>query len=135
VKKNQGKKRSTLPSRKKYEEANPVVSFKVSKELYDRLQVAKEKESMSYTDILKVGLGLIEVKMRAEEEVREEGKIDGYDLAEYVYKFSFPCSVCGKPVVLDTEEKKEPLVPMLRFLIKDTTDAQSLFRNQRSGTA
>ncbi len=105
------------PSRKKYEEANPVISFRVSKELYDRLQVAKEKESMSYTDILKVGLGLIEVKMRAEEEVREEakeeGQIDGYDLAEYVYKFSFPCSACGKPVVLDTEEKKEPIRKLL----------------------
>ena len=104
------KKRSTLPSRKKYDEANPVVSFRVSKELYDRLQVAKEKESMSYTDILKVGLGLIEVKMRAEEEIREqaydEGREKGITDAIEVYMVTYPCSVCGKPIELDTPEEK-----------------------------
>jgi len=107
------KQRRNPPSRKRYEQDNPVVSCRLPREIYDRLRVAKEKEGMSYADIFKVGLGLLEVKMRAEEEVREEareeGKIDGYDLAEYVYKFSFPCSVCGKPIVLDTEEKKEPI--------------------------
>jgi len=104
------KKRSTLPSRKKYEEANPVVSFRVSKELYDRLQVAKEKESMSYTDILKVGLGLFEVKMRAEEEIRgqayDEGWEKGITSAIEVYMVTYLCSVCGKPIELDSPEQK-----------------------------
>jgi hypothetical protein len=107
------KQRSTTPSRKRYEKAKPVISLRVPKELHDRMLVAKEKEGMSYTDILKAGLGMFEVKIRAEEEVRQdaydEGQLNGYELAESVYKVTFPCKACGKPITVEDEATKEAI--------------------------
>lgn len=107
------KQRTNPPSRKKYEENNPVISFRVSKELHDRLQIAKEKERMSYTDVLKAGLGLIVVKMKAEERKRQEiwdkGWEKGIAEAEEAYAITFPCSVCGEVIYVDTDDKKEAI--------------------------
>ena len=43
------------PSRVKYEQKRPTVSFGISKELYDRLQAVKEAEGKSATEVLKMG--------------------------------------------------------------------------------
>lgn len=101
------------PSRKRYEEAHPVFSVRVPKEIDDRIQAVKEKEGLSNTDILKVALGLIEVKVRAEEEVRreaydegwEKGVNEAWDLLEVTY----PCSKCGEELTVDTEEEKKAI--------------------------
>jgi hypothetical protein len=49
-------KAKKTPSRIKYEQSHPTVSFRVSREFYDRLQAVKEAEGRSYTDALKVGV-------------------------------------------------------------------------------
>lgn len=107
------KSKRKSPSREKYERNNPVVSHRIPKELHDRLQVAKEKEGLSYTDILKIALGLLEPKIRAEKEVRAEayqqGHISGYALAESVYKITYPCSICKKIMEVTTEEEKRAI--------------------------
>ena len=54
AKKNNRKK---SPSKIRYEQNNPTVSFRVSREPYDRLQA----EGKSYVDILKTGLGLMDL--------------------------------------------------------------------------
>ena len=53
-----GKKNMT-PSRVKYEQKHPTVSFRVSKDLDDRLLAVKEAEGKSSTDVLRVGAGLL----------------------------------------------------------------------------
>lgn len=115
-----GKAKRKSPSREKYERNNPVVSHRVPKELHDRLQAAKEKEGLSYTDILKMGLGLLEPKIRAEKEVRAEayhqGHIRGYTLAESVYKITYPCSICKEMIEVRAEETKRAI---RRFLINE----------------
>ena len=101
------------PSRKRYEEDNPVVSCRVPKELYNRLRAIKKAEGKSMADVLKAGLGLFEVKVRAEKEVRQEaydeGHINGYELAESEYKVTYPCSICGKSIEVTTEEEKKAI--------------------------
>lgn len=115
-----GKAKRKSPSREKYERNNPVVSHRVPKELHDRLQAAKEKEGLSYTDILKMGLGLLEPKIRAEkgvwDEAYERGHISGYTLAESVYKITYPCSICKKTIEVRAEETKRAI---RRFLINE----------------
>lgn len=114
-----GKKKKS-PSRAKYERSHPTRSFRTSKELDDRIEAVKKAENMSLTDIVKVAVGLIEVKVRAEEEVRreayDEGKLNGYELAESVYKVTYPCSICGKPMEVTTEEEKKAI---RRFMIEN----------------
>jgi predicted CopG family antitoxin len=72
------KKRKT-PSRIKYEQSHPTVSFRVSKELYDRLQSVKKAEGKSIAEVLKVGVGLLEVKVRKEKEIRDQAYEEGWE--------------------------------------------------------
>lgn len=61
------------PSRIKYEEKNPTVSCRVSKETYNRLKGILKKDKKSMADILKIGLGLLEVKVEKENAVYQQG--------------------------------------------------------------
>ena len=51
-----GKRRSTPPSRQRYEASHPTVSFRVDLDLYAQLKALKEKANLSVADVLKVGL-------------------------------------------------------------------------------
>lgn len=105
------KAKRTPPSRKKYEQENPTVSCRVPKELYDGLKAAKDADGRSFTDILKLGLGILELKVSKEQEARgegfEEGFGDGYEAAESLYKVTFPCSVCRKTIAVTDKTTKE----------------------------
>jgi hypothetical protein len=52
----QGKRRSTPPSRRRYEASHPTVSFRVDRDLYAELKELKETANLSVADVLKVGL-------------------------------------------------------------------------------
>ena len=112
------KQRSTPPSRKKYEEANPVVSFRVSKKDYARFEVIRQKLGLSHGDVYKNGLGVNEVKIRSEEEIREEayeqGRIEGFEIAESIYKVTYPCSVCGKETEVESDAEKKAIRGYMR---------------------
>ena len=106
------------PSRERYEQNHPTRSFRTSKELDDRIEAIKKAENMSLTDIVKVAVGHIEVKVRAEKEVRqeayEEGQLNGYELAESEYKVTYPCSICGKSIEVTTDEEKRAIATYMR---------------------
>ena len=51
-----GKRRSTPPSRRRYEASNPTVSFRVDLDLYDQLKGLKEQAGLSVADVLRVGM-------------------------------------------------------------------------------
>jgi len=107
-----GKKKRT-PSRIRYEQSHPTVSWRVSKELYDRLQAVKEAEGKSVTDVLKVGIGLLEVKVSKEKEAREQGFEEGFEKgfeeAESLYKVTYPCGVCRKTLEVTSVKEKEAI--------------------------
>ena len=108
VKKNKNKKKS--PSRIKYEQNHPVISYRDSKELHDRLEAVKKAEGKSTTAILKEAVGLLEVRVRTEKEIKNEanakGFEQGYHEAETEYKVMFLCSVCKKPIGVTSPEAK-----------------------------
>ena len=101
------------PSRDRYEQAHPTVSFRVSREIYDRLQALKEAEGMSLAEILKKGLGILEAKVREEEKVREvaysKGFEEGYLLAEEEYEVTYTCSVCHELITVTSLAEKEAI--------------------------
>lgn len=114
-----GKKKKT-PSRLKYEETHPTMSFRATKEVEDRLRVVQKAENKSVMDIFKIGLGLLEVKIRSEAEIREkafrEGHRKGYELAESIYKVTFPCSVCRETIPVEDKVTKEAVK---KYLVQD----------------
>ena len=112
-----GKKKKT-PSRVKYEQKRPTVSFRVSKDLDDRLLAVKEAEGKSSTDVLRVGVGLLEVKVRKEKEVRaqayDEGYDEGYKDAEELYKVTYLCKICRKTIEVMSVKEKEAIKGYMR---------------------
>jgi len=112
------RRKKKSPARDRYEKSHPVISFRVDKELYDRLKAVKKVEGRSMTDIMKAGLGLIEVKIRTEKEIwqqgYDEGQVNGYELAESEYKVTYPCSICGKSIEVNTDEEKKAIATYMR---------------------
>jgi len=112
------KQKKSPPSRRKYEEANPVVSFRVSRELYDRLEAVKEAEGKSITDVLSVGVGLQEVKIAEEKEIRdqayEEGWEKGIEEACNIFLVTYLCSVCGEEIEVTTDDEKRAIKTYMR---------------------
>lgn len=112
------KKKGKTPSRIKYEREHPTVSFRVSKELFDRLEAVKKAEGKSNTDVLKAGVGLLEVKVREEEEVRLEGYKDGYDKgyreAKARYQVTYQCKVCRERITVDSLREREAVKRYMR---------------------
>ena len=112
------KKKKRTPSRIKYERDHPTVSLRVTKELKDRLQAVKEAEGSSITDVLKVGVGLLEVKVSKEKEVRaqayDEGYDEGYRDAEELYKVTYLCKICRKTIEVMSVKEKEAIKGYMR---------------------
>lgn len=98
------------PSRLRYEQAHPTVSSRVSIEVYQRLQAAKKAEGKSFTDILKIGLGLLEARIEEKASIQKQAYAKshkkGHAEAERLYKVTYTCDVCGgiMPVTSDSEK-------------------------------
>ena len=111
AKKNKNKKNS--PSRIKYEQNHPVISSRAPKEIRDRIEAVKKAERKSILDILKVGLGILEAKVRAEKDIRaeayQEGMEYGYDAGRELYMVTYPCAVCKEMIEVTTDEEKEAI--------------------------
>jgi len=95
------------PSRIKYEQSHPVVSCRVPKVIYDRLQDVKQRDGRSFMDILKIGLRIRESKAKKEVEAYSEGYKEGYREAEREFKVTYACSVCGKTIALNSKGEKQ----------------------------
>lgn len=101
------------PSRVRYEQGHPTVSCRVPREVYKRLQVVKKADDKSFADILKIGLGILEVRVNEEAEVRKQGYAKGhrkgYAEAERLYKVTYPCNVCGEMLTVTDRDEKEAI--------------------------
>jgi len=105
--------RKKAPSRLRYEQAHPTVSCRVPREVYDRLQAVKEADGKSFADVLKIGLGILEVEAKEKAEVRKQGHAEGYRKgyaeAEHLYKVIYPCNACRKMLTVTSREEKEAI--------------------------
>ena len=112
------RKKSKSPARVRYEQKRPTFSFRTYKELNDRARAVKKAEGISNTNIVEIAVGLLEVKVRSEEEIKkqayEKGELSGYELAESEYKVTYPCSVCGKPIDVTTDKEKRAIATYMR---------------------
>ena len=101
------------PSRVRYEEAHPVISYRTSKEIHERLKALKESDGKSFTDILKLGLGIAERQSKKAVQIRQEGWRAGYEKgyakAELLYKVTYRCRVCGETMVVTNENEKKAI--------------------------
>jgi len=98
------------PSRIRYEAEHPTVSCRVPKDIYDRLQTIKDAQGRSFADILKVGLGLLEVKLEKDLDLWQSG----YNDAQSKYGVVYLCSVCGEPITVQTAAAKSEIAEYMK---------------------
>lgn len=110
-------KRKLPPSRTRYEQSHPVVSFRVPRDIYDELQRVKEEGDRSFTDILKQGMGKAEHDSRKAAKIRQEslaeGYRKGYSEAELKYKVTYHCSMCGQTMEVTHENEKRAITEFM----------------------
>jgi hypothetical protein len=111
-------KRKVPPSRTRYEQNNPTVSFRVHKDIYDRVQQTKSVGGNSSADIFMAGLGKMEARAKKLEEARKKGWEAGYKKgfadAELRYKICYPCNICGEPIAVTTKEERDAIAKCLQ---------------------
>ena len=103
------------PSRVRYEQSHPTVSCRIPREVHDRLQAAKKSEAKSFADILKTGLGILELREKDTRKIRRQSRADGYKEgyaegfaeAERFYKVTYPCCICGETMEITSIEAKQ----------------------------
>ncbi len=95
----------TAPSRKKYEASHPVISVRVTKQIYDQLQEARQNDQ-SYGDVLRVGLGIQKIDLQP---LKKKIEILESDILELVDKriVTYPCGRCGILMEVQHDNEKE----------------------------
>ena len=91
------------PSRVRYEEANPTVSVRISREFYEELEDLKEMSDLSMADILKAGLDRLKPDV---DQFYGRGLRDGYGIAKEEFEVFATCSGCGEAHLPVTGERK-----------------------------
>ncbi len=80
-------------------------------EIYNRPRELKKTTGTGMVEVLKAGLGLYEVKIRAGGVIRQEAYNEGYDKGINedwdLLAVKYPCSICGKEIEVDTEAEKK----------------------------
>jgi hypothetical protein len=103
--------RRKSPSRIRYEALHPTVSFRVTRDIYDKVKAVEKFNGMSFADVFKVGLGILKVPIKDELEARKQSYAAGYKKgqadAESLYKVSYPCAVCRKTLTITSKAEKE----------------------------
>lgn len=111
-----GKKRKHYPpSRQRYEAANPVISIRVSKDLYAQLKAIKKQSNKSVGDVLREALGLQQADVQSDVEFAyTEGYIEGRVEAEAEYRVDYRCSICGGTIAITTDNEKKAAATCMR---------------------
>ena len=96
------------PSRIKYEKTHPVITIRVSPEIYERLR-ERRQNGASYADILRIGLDKQETHNAPLLQKIEKLELAELELEELVEKrtVTYPCSRCGKPIQVQHDNEKE----------------------------
>ena len=110
------------PSRKRYEASHPVISVRVTKQIYDRLQEARQN-GQSYGDVLRVGLGIQKTNLQPLQEKIEILEPEILELVELVERRSvkYPCYVCNGTLIVESEQAKEVCSQALRGRFRHST--------------
>jgi hypothetical protein len=116
------------PSRIRYEESHPVVSFRVKEDLYQQLVELLAKSGKSIGDFFKEALGVQRADTR---KIYRRGYEKGYDEAGKLYRVTYRCSVCrGILEVTHTEEKEA-----VRQYLEEHSWGHASCHQKRSGGA
>ncbi len=90
------------PSRIRYEQENPTVSVRVTRELYDQLLEFRQKTGESLGDILREALHI-------QQELYKQAYNKGYNDARKKYRVIYRCNKCKKIIPVTSDNAKSAI--------------------------
>lgn len=87
------------PSRIRYEQAHPVVSFRVRPEFYEKLQEISRNSGKSTARLIRDALESLESAKRIAHQ-------QGYQEAKSRFGITYPCAICGRAIELTSDNAK-----------------------------
>jgi hypothetical protein len=95
------------PSRRRYAAAHPTIGVHCDRETYDALIALRERSGLSFAQLFRRALGVVEKDVAAIEAARARG----YWQAKARYCLTTPCCGCGQPIeILAGTEMEEKAV-------------------------
>lgn len=96
------------PSRIRYEKSHPVITIRVSPDVYKRLQ-ERGQAGQSYADILRIGLDKQEAYGAPLLKRIEELELEVLQTEELMEKrtVTYPCGRCGRLINVQSDKEKE----------------------------
>jgi len=94
------------PSKRRYDEKHPVVSFRVSRKNYDLLKGTLTKQNKSIGQFFREALG---VEMRNYKEAFRRGERKGLEEGLQRYAIVTLCIACGEAIVIEDEKTQTEL--------------------------
>ena len=92
------KGRHKPPSRKRYEQNNPTISFRVSREVHDKLKDHLARRRVSFADFVKESLGVQQIQIPDVGKIKQAALTEGYNKAKKEYRICIRCSECQQPI-------------------------------------
>lgn len=102
------------PSRVRYEQSHPTVSFRLPRDVYVLLKQRLDDLEMSFAGFVKESLGLQQAKMHDIEEIRDSAWDGGHAQALEEYQIWYYCAVCRKRI--NMEPNSDSHKAMIRFM-------------------
>jgi len=85
----------------------------VDREIYDRCKQGKNLLGMSFADIFQAGAGILEPSIKKDGDMRGRifvrGHNQGRSEAEALYKVTYSCSICKKPMTVTSDAEKQAI--------------------------
>jgi hypothetical protein len=96
------------PSKERYYQAHPVISFRASREDYEALKKVLETSGKSIGQFFREALGTAQRDTRiAYKKGREIGRKKGFRKAKNLYRVHTFCPICGEQIPVRGEELTE----------------------------
>lgn len=107
------------PSRKRYEKENPIINFRIDREIKEDLEEMLEDIETTKKDWIEAR---VDEDIEFYRDVIDQHGLSGYmaafnfghDKAEEKYNVEYPCDVCGEPLEVTKEEEKEKIFQILK---------------------
>ena len=99
------------PSRTRYEQSHPTVSFRVDQNTYDLLKQRLDDLGVSFAGFVKESLGLIHADIN---QVKRAARDEGYAQALKDCQIWYFCNVCGKRI--DMKANGDGHKAMIRYM-------------------
>ena len=111
------KGRHKPPSRIRYEQNNPTISFRVSREVHDKLKDHLAKRHVSFADFVKESLGVQQIQIPDVGKIKQAARTEGYNKAKKEYIICIRCSECQQPMaVLPNSDMHKAIIDHLEGL-------------------